>query len=80
MPGLPFIGFKVNSYLVNGTENSTSDFTVFNYPGLPSFVIAAENPASTNFRTWDIVLAAAAPSFASTFALALYEVQYCSRS
>ena len=73
-------GYQVNYYFVNVIESNTSIFTVFIYPWLDSFVIAAENTASTNFRTWDIVLATAAPSFASTFAPALYEVQYCFRS
>ena len=84
MPGFHLIvfdnGYQGNHYFVNVIESNTSIFTVFIYPWLDSFVVAAENPASTNFRTWEIVLATAAPSFASPFAPAIYEVQYYFRS
>ena len=61
---------------INVTENNTSIFTVLVYLFLDSYVVATEKPASANVRTWDIVLATAAPSFAPT----LYEVQNCFKS
>jgi len=38
---------------------------------LACFVVASENPTSTEFCTWDIVFATTAPSFTSTFASTL---------
>jgi len=38
------------------------------------------NPTSTEFCTWNIVFATTTPSFTSTFASALNQVQYCLKS
>ena len=65
---------------MNVIGHNVSIFIVLIYSWLVGLVVATENPASTNFCTWDIVLPTAAPSFASTFAPALDEVQYCLRS
>lgn len=44
---------------------------------MASFVVATENPVSTNFCTWDIIRATATPSITSIFVFALYQVQNC---
>jgi len=61
----------------SGHQTSSSSFI----PGWLVLLLQVKTQQTfTEFCTWDIVFATTAPSFTSTFASTLYQVQYCLRS
>jgi len=61
----------------NGHQTSSHSSFILGWLVL---LLQVKTPTSIKFCSWDIVFATATPSFTSTFASALYQVQYCVRS